>query len=90
MADSKTFDEVVDLIITSTNLRHVDPKAISKTTTLGPAGLGLDSIDILEVVVNVELKFGVKIDDRETGETAFQSVGTITDFIESARSAGAP
>ena len=45
-------------------------------------GLGLDSIDILELVVNVEKTFGVQIPDRETGQKVFQSVNTIVEHLK--------
>jgi acyl carrier protein len=45
-------------------------------------GLGLDSIDVLEIVVNIEKTFGVQIPDRETGEKVLQSVDTIVDHLK--------
>jgi len=45
-------------------------------------GLGLDSIDVLELVVNVEKTFGVQIPDRETGQKVLQSVNTLVDFLK--------
>ena len=47
-------------------------------TTKGP---GLDSIDVLELVVNLEREFGVIIPDRETGQRVLRSVNTIVEFI---------
>jgi acyl carrier protein len=44
-------------------------------------GLGLDSIDVLEIVVNLERDFGVVIPDRETGQRVLRSVSTIVEFI---------
>lgn len=44
-------------------------------------GLGLDSIDVLEIVVNIEKTFGVQIPDRETGEKVLQSVNTIVEHL---------
>ena len=45
------------------------------------AGLGLDSIDALELVVLVEEKFNVTIPDEEVGKRAFASVAALADFI---------
>jgi acyl carrier protein len=45
-------------------------------------GLGLDSIDVLEIVVNVEKTFGVQIPDRETGEKVLQSVNTLVEHLK--------
>ena len=47
------------------------------------AGPGLDSIDVLEIVVNLERSHGVTITDRETGQRVLQSVNTIVDFVKS-------
>jgi len=45
-------------------------------------GLGLDSIDVLELVVNIEKTFGVQIPDRETGQKVLQSVNTIVEHLK--------
>jgi acyl carrier protein len=45
------------------------------------AGLGLDSIDALELVVLVEEKFDVTIPDEDVGKRAFASVAALADFI---------
>jgi len=44
-------------------------------------GLGLDSIDMLELVLELERSFGVQIRDEETGARVLRSIDTITDFI---------
>jgi acyl carrier protein len=48
-------------------------------------GPGLDSIDVLEIVVNLEREFGVTIQDKETGQKVLRSVNTIVEFIQSSR-----
>ena len=45
-------------------------------------GLGLDSIDVLELVVNVEKTFGVQIPDREIGQKVLHSVNTIVEYLK--------
>ncbi|HVE39568.1 MAG TPA: phosphopantetheine-binding protein [Planctomycetota bacterium] len=45
-------------------------------------GLGLDSIDVLELVVNIEKSFGVQIPDRETGQKVLQTVNTIVEHLK--------
>jgi acyl carrier protein len=45
-------------------------------------GMGLDSIDVLELVVNIEKTFGVQIPDREVGQKVLQSVNTIVDHLK--------
>ena len=44
-------------------------------------GLGLDSIDVLELVLEIERSFGVAITDEETGVRVLRSVDTIAEFI---------
>ena len=48
-------------------------------------GLGLDSIDALELVLGIEQTFGVKIEDEAAGLKAFKSVDALTDFIREHR-----
>jgi acyl carrier protein len=54
----------------------------------GPEGLGLDSIDALELAVSMEKTFGVSVPNSEVAATALQTVNTIHDYILEKR--GAP
>lgn len=45
-------------------------------------GLGLDSIDVLEIVVNIERTFKVQIPDKEVGQKVLQSVNTLVDYLK--------
>jgi acyl carrier protein len=47
----------------------------------GPDGLGLDSIDALELVVSLEKKFGVSVPNSETAKRALATVNTIHDYV---------
>ena len=47
----------------------------------GPEGLGLDSIDALELVLGIEQQFGVKIENEEVGTEALGSVDRLADFV---------
>ena len=47
----------------------------------GPEGLGLDSIDALELVVSLEKTFGVSVPNSETARQALASVNTIHDYV---------
>ena len=60
---------------------------IEDSAPLFGEGLGLDSIDVLELVLELERSFGVQIRDEETGATALQSIDTIADFVLSQRAA---
>lgn len=57
------------------------------TPLFGPAGVGLDSVDALQLVVMIEKNFGFKMADQEQAKTVLQSVNTIAEAIESAQAA---
>jgi len=58
---------------------------IGDATSLFGEGLGLDSIDVLELVLEMERRFGVSITDDATGQRVLRSVDTIAEFILSER-----
>lgn len=60
----------------------IGPDEIDSAAPLFGAGLGLDSIDALELVLEIERSFGVVIGDEETGGKVLQSVDTIAEYIE--------
>jgi acyl carrier protein len=51
-------------------------------------GLGLDSLDALQLAVGVEKRFGVSISDREEGRRAFQSINTLAAYLREKGFAG--
>jgi acyl carrier protein len=58
------------------------PESIGDAEPLfGPEGLGLDSIDALELVLGVEQEFGVKIENEEVGSEALSSVDRLAEFV---------
>ena len=58
------------------------PESIGDDEPLfGGEGLGLDSIDALELVLGVEQEFGVKIENEEVGMEALSSVSGLAEFI---------
>ena len=73
-------------IIESLKLQDVTPEQIGDDAPLFGAGLGLDSIDALELVVMLEKHYGIVIKDIEEGRPAFQSVRALAAFIEAKRS----
>lgn len=63
---------------------EIDPTSIRDEAPLfadTSEGLGLDSIDALELVLGVEKEFGIKVQDEEVGVKAFASVNALCDFI---------
>ena len=66
------------------DLHDVDPTSILDEDPLfGEQGLGLDSIDVLELVVMIEQDYGVKIDSKELGEEVLVSIRTLADYLQS-------
>lgn len=81
MSDSlKT--ELKSLIVQTLNLSDIDPASIRDDEPLFGTGLGLDSIDALELVLSLEKKYGVKISSSEQSRRALANVNTLAGFIE--------
>ncbi|PYQ37417.1 MAG: acyl carrier protein [Acidobacteria bacterium] len=72
---------VKELIVRRLKL-DIDPTTIQNDAPLFGEGLGLDSIDALELVLGLEQEFGIKVEDEEVGVKAFASVDALVDFIE--------
>jgi acyl carrier protein len=81
-ADERTRlkDELKQAIVRGLRL-PITPEEIDDNAPLFGEGLGLDSIDVLELVLELERSFGVQIRDEETGATVLRSIETITDFV---------
>ena len=73
-------DELKQAIVRSLRL-PIAPDEIGDSTPLFGEGLGLDSIDVLELVLELERTFGVSIADEATGTRVLRSVDTIAEFI---------
>lgn len=70
-------------IIEQLNLAEVKPEDVNPDAPLFGDGLGLDSIDALELIVLLEKHYGIKIQDPKDGKTIFQSVRTMAEYIKS-------
>jgi acyl carrier protein len=77
-------DEIKQAIVRSLRL-PIAPDEIGDSTPLFGEGLGLDSIDVLELVLELERTFGVSITDETTGAKVLRSVDTIADYITAER-----
>ena len=75
------------LLIEGLKIEDKRPEEIADSAPIFVEGLGLDSIDALELVVLVEDQFGVLIPDEDVGQTAFASVEALADFILAQRAA---
>jgi acyl carrier protein len=68
-------------LIEALNLEETTPEDIDTEAPLFKDGLGLDSIDALEIILILEKYYGIKIDDPKEGSKIFYSVKTIADYI---------
>lgn len=83
-------DELVEKlkgeIILQLNLSDLKPEDIDVNQPLFGEGLGLDSIDALELIVLLEKNYGIKIQDPKDAKNVFTSVQTMANFIRANKS----
>jgi len=79
--NSELIEKLKQLIITRLKLADMTPEMIETDAPLFGEGLGLDSIDALELVLGLEKEFGVVIPDAEVGRKVFQSVRTMAQYV---------
>ena len=72
---------VKELIISRLKIEGMRPEEIADDAPLFGEGLGLDSIDALELVLAIEQTFGVRIEDEEVGRHALGSVSALCAFL---------
>ncbi len=70
--------KLIDLL----NLTDVTPETFDENARLVGGDLGIDSIDVLEMVVMIEKEYGVVINNQEIGEKVFASIATLADYIQ--------
>jgi len=70
-------------LIEQLNLEDMEPDEIDADAALFGDGLGLDSIDALEIIVLLEKEYDIKIDDPREGKDIMYSVNSLAKFIES-------
>lgn len=73
-------------IIEALNLEGVSPEDIDvKAPLFGDEGLGLDSIDALEIIVLLEKNYGIRLSNAAEGKAIFTSIGHIADYVKEHR-----
>ena len=77
--------ELKGLIINHLKLQGTKPEDIDNDAPLFGSGLGLDSIDALELIVLLQQEYGIKIKNAEEGKSIFQSIRTIAEFVSKNR-----
>ena len=77
--------ELKQKLITLLNLSDVTPESFDENARLVGGDLGIDSIDVLEMVVMVEKDYGVIINNQEIGKEVFASLASLARHIEQHR-----
>jgi acyl carrier protein len=77
--------EIKRLIVTELNLKGRDPLTIEDDAPLFGAGLGLDSLDALQLAMSIEEKLGVRIPEGDEARAIFQSVRTVAEYVARTR-----
>lgn len=73
--------EVKELVISTLNLEDMNPDEIQDDMPLFREGLGLDSVDAIELMVMLDNKFKIKLENAEVAKEIFASINTLTSFI---------
>jgi len=87
---SQLKNDLKEMIVETLLLEDIQPDEIGDDAPLFGEGLGLDSIDALELVVAIEKQFDVIIEDEEVGRQAFASISALADFIVEKKRADIP
>ncbi len=88
MTNTDLKEQLKKIIVEELNLEDIEPAEIKDDDPLfGDEGLGLDSLDAVELVVLIQKHFSVEIKDMEEGREALASIDSLADFINT-RQAG--
>jgi acyl carrier protein len=74
---AKLKNEIIEVL----NLTEMTPESIDENEPLFVEGLGLDSIDALELIVLLERNYGLKLATADEGKTVLKSVRSMAEFI---------
>ena len=85
MASHELKESIKDMMVENLMLRTPRAEIEDDLPLFGPEGLGLDSIDALELVVSLEKQFGVTVPNSEVARKALATVETIGDYVEAER-----
>ena len=78
--------ELKQKVIDVLNLEELSAEEINENTPLfGADGLGLDSIDALELIVLLDKEYGIRLSDPKQGKEIFYSIATMAEYIEKNR-----
>jgi acyl carrier protein len=81
MPEDDLRDQIKEMMVENLMLKVPKEEIADDLPLFGPDGLGLDSIDALELVVSLEKKFGVSVPNSEAAKRALATVNTIHDYV---------
>ena len=73
------------MLVKDLKLQDIDPEEIGDDDPLFEQGLGLDSLDAVELVVLINKHYDIQIQDMEEGRVAFASINALADYISKQR-----
>ncbi len=82
MAPDDIRSRLKHLVVDTLHLDGLAPDSIADDSPLFGEGLGLDSVDALELVVALEKEFQIRIQSHEVGKDAFASISALAAFVE--------
>src|SRR5260221_11089031 len=85
MSEPDLRDQIKEMMVENLMLKVAKEEIADDLPLFGPEGLGLYSIDALELVVSLEKKFGVSVANSETAKQALASVNSIHDYVAANR-----
>jgi acyl carrier protein len=81
MPEDNLRDAIKEMMVENLMLKVTKEEIADDLPLFGPGGLGLDSIDALELVVSLEKKFGVSVPNSETARQALATVDSIHEYV---------
>ena len=75
-------NKLKELLIERLNFEDMSPEDIGDDEPLFGDGLGLDSIDALEIVVMLESEFGIKVRNESSAREYFRTISSLADFVQ--------
>jgi acyl carrier protein len=77
----ETRKKLKELLVENLSLENIKPEAIKDDEILFGEGLGLDSLDAVEIVVLLQRNFGIEVKDMKEGRKIFYSIDTLANYV---------